>query len=235
MNRTLDRLSWLITARPWITILVLVLITVLLAAGAARRAEVVEGAALAFLPPGHPVGEAVNEINELFGDSGDVRVVTLVFRGETLTPEGLSQMDGLLDAILADDEVVRLLAPGDALLAPSAFIGRALQVDGFESVTQAEIDAVRSAPELQAAIEAMTGIDEDGTPVAIATIRLSDSDEGAVEEAEREINELANENEGPLRVSSVSPTVVEDEYKEATESGMIPLIGLALYRGSRAR
>ena len=29
-------------------------------------------------------------------------------------------------------------------------------------------------------------------------------------------------------MSSVSPVVVEDEYKEATESGMLPLIGLAL-------
>ena len=228
MDRTLDRLSWLITARPWITILVLVLITVVLAAGAARRAEVVEGAALAFLPPGHPVGEAVNEIDELFGDSGDVRVVTLIFRGEALTPEGLSQMDGLLNTILAREDVPGLLAPGDAVLAPSLLIGSALQVDGFDAVTQAEIDAVRDAPELREALTAMTGLDEDGTPVAIATIRLSASDEDAVEEAERQINELANADEGVLEVSSVSPTVVEDEYKEATESGMIPLIGLAL-------
>ena len=88
MNRTLDRLSRLVTARPWITILVLLLVTVVLAAGAGRRAPVVEGAALAFLPPGHPVAEAVNEIDELFGESGEVRVVTLVFRGDVLTPVG---------------------------------------------------------------------------------------------------------------------------------------------------
>ena len=35
-------------------------------------------------------------------------------------------------------------------------------------------------------------------------------------------------SEGPLRVTSVSPAVVEDEYREATESGMVPLIGIAL-------
>ena len=228
MNRTLDRLSWVVTSRPWITILVLVLITVVLAAGATRRAEVVEGAALAFLPPGHPVGEAVNEIDELFGDSGDVRVVTLIFRGEALTPEGLAQMDGLLNEVLAQEDLSGLLAPGNPVLAPSLLIRDALQADSFDAVTQAEIDAVSGSPELQAALTAMTGLDDDGTPVAIATIRLSASDEDAVAVAEREINELATGNEGRLEVSSVSPIVVEDEYKEATESGMIPLIGLAL-------
>ena len=44
----------------------------------------------------------------------------------------------------------------------------------------------------------------------------------------RRINGLAKEDEGPLRVSSLSPAVIEDEYKEATETGMLPLIGLAL-------
>ena len=73
----------------------------------------IEGAALAFLPPGNAVGEAITEIDELFGDSGDVSVVTLVFRGEALTPAGLSQMDALIDGIVADPRVRDLLAPGD--------------------------------------------------------------------------------------------------------------------------
>ena len=51
MNQLLPRLSWLVTVRPWLTLAVLVIITVVLAAGAGRRAQVVEGAALAFLPP----------------------------------------------------------------------------------------------------------------------------------------------------------------------------------------
>ena len=33
---------------------------------------------------------------------------------------------------------------------------------------------------------------------------------------------------GPLQVTSISPVIVEDEYKRATEEGMAPLIGLAL-------
>ena len=54
MSQMLSRLSWLVTVRPWLTIAVLVVVTVVLAAGAGRRAPVVEGTALAFLPPGTP-------------------------------------------------------------------------------------------------------------------------------------------------------------------------------------
>ena len=81
MNNLLDRLSWLVTARPYITILVLLLVTVLLAAGATRRAPPTEGADIAFLPPGHAIAEATSEIEQSFSDSGDIRVVTLLFRG----------------------------------------------------------------------------------------------------------------------------------------------------------
>ncbi|MCY4392975.1 MAG: MMPL family transporter [Chloroflexi bacterium] len=222
----LDLLSRLVTARPWITVLILILVTVLLAAGAGRRAPVVEGAALAFLPPDHRIVDATNQIDELFGAAGDITVITLVFRGDALTPEGLTQMDALLDSIIAGEAEV--LAPGQPVVAPSLVIQAALQVDGFESLTQGQIDSARGDSAIQSALAAMAGTDVDGTRVAIATIRLSDADEEKVEEAERRIHELAIGDEGPLLVSSVSPVVVEDEYKQATESGMLPLIGLAL-------
>ncbi|MCY3647913.1 MAG: MMPL family transporter [Chloroflexota bacterium] len=228
MSRVLDRLSWLVTVRPYITIAILLVITVVLAMGAGRRAEVIEGAALAFLPPGNDVADAINEIDELFSESGDVRVVTLVFRGEAFTPDGLSQMDALMDWILGHPDIGGLLAPGDAAIAPTFLIGTVLQTDSFESVTQAEIDSARGVPEIAAGLAAMTGTDEDGTAVAIATIRLIDTGDERIQEAERSINELATDDEGPLRVSSVSPVVIEDEYKKATEEGLLPLIGLAL-------
>ncbi len=228
MSRVLERLSWLVTVRPYITIAILLVITVVLAMGAGRRAEVIEGAALAFLPPGNDVADAINEIDELFSESGDVRVVTLVFRGEAFTPDGLSQMDTLMDGLLGDPAIGSLLAPGDAATAPTFLIGTVLQTDSFESVTQAEIDSARGVPEIAAGLAAMTGTDEDGTAVAIATIRLIDTGDERIQEAERSINELATDDEGPLRVSSVSPVVIEDEYKRATEEGLLPLIGLAL-------
>ena len=228
MSRVLARLSWLVTARPYLTILVLLIVTVVLAAGAGRRAPVVEGAALAFLPPGNAVANAIEGIDEHFGESSDVGVVTLIFRGEALTPEGLSQMDGLIRRITGDPGVGELLAHGDPVIAPTLLINAVLQADGFGGVTQAEIDAARGVPEIGGALAAMTGTDTDGTPAAIATIRLINTGDERVKEAERRINELAIADQGPLRVSSVSPIVVEDEYRKATEEGMAPLIGLAL-------
>ena len=228
MSRVLDRLSWLVTVRPYITIAILVLITVVMVVGAGRRAEVIEGAALAFLPPGNAVANALNEIEEVYSVPGDVSVATIIFRGEALTPAGLSQMDALVEELVADPKIGALLAPGDSIGSPAALFRAVLQVDSFESVTQAEIDAVRSLPEVAGALSALTGADADGTPVAIATLSLIDTDDERIKEAERTINEVAAADEGPLQVSSVSPIVIEDEYKEATESGLVPLLGLAL-------
>ncbi len=227
MSRLLDRFSRLVTARPYITLLVLLLITVGLAAGATRRAPPVEGASLEFLPPGSAIATAVDELDEFFGASSDVSVVTLVFRGDALTPGGLAQMDALLDGILARPDVAALLAPADPLIAPSLLIEAAGGLDAA-SVTQAEIDSLSGMPEIGGALAAMGGIDSDGTPITIANIRLLNTGDTRVQDAERRISELAADSAGPLRVSSLSPVVIEDEYTEAIETGMAPLVGLAL-------
>ena len=228
MSNALDSLSRLVTARPWLTLLILLVVTVVLAMGTTQRLPPTEGASVAFLPPGHPIGTATQEIDENFGESGAVVGVTLIFRGEALTPDGLSQMDGLLDEIVQTPGVVELLAPLLPVAAPSHVIASVLQVDDFESVTQEQIDSARDVPQVQDALAAMTGTDSDGSPVAIARIRLNDTGDETVLLAERSISELAAANEGTLRVSSLSPGVIEDEYKKATEEGMAPLIGLAL-------
>ena len=227
MSKILGWLRRMITNRPYLTLLSLLLITIVLGAGAARRVEPVEGASLAFLPPGSVIGNAAADLEEFFGDSGDVRVVTLVFRGDALTPGGVSQMDALLDNILSDPGVAGLLAPADPIIAPSMLIEAVSGMDAA-SVTQAEIDSVQSIPEIGGVLSALSGTDTDGTPVTIATIRLRETGDERVVAAERTINDLARAAEGPLHVSSVSPTVIEDEYREATESGLAPLFGLAL-------
>ena len=228
MDKVLDRVSGLITARPWLTITILVILTVALGAGAVFRAPPTEGADVAFLPPGHPLANSTQEIDELFGDSGEVRVATLIFRGEALTPQGLSQMDALLDEIVADPSVGGLLAPTDPVIAPSLLVKALLQVDSFETVTPEQIAAASGPAEIKGALAGMSGTDSDGSPVAIAIIRLRATGDERVADAERRINELAAGDEGPLAVSSLSPVVVEDEYKRATESGIGLLLGLAL-------
>ncbi len=226
--KVLDNIIRLVTARPWLTLLVLLVVTVVLAMGTTQRLPPTEGASVAFLPPEHPIAEAKQAIDERFRESGEVIVVTLIFRGEALTPDGLSQMDGLLDEVVQAPDVGGLLAHGVPVIAPSSLIGDALQLDGFESIAQAEIDSVRDIPLIKEALEGLTGTDASGDPVAIASIRLNDAGDERVAVAERRISEMAERNEGVLRVSSLSPAIIEDEYKRATEEGMAPLIGLAL-------
>ena len=227
MSRPFDRFSRLVTARPYITIIVLLLITVVLAAGATRRLPPVEGASVAFLPPGSAIATAVEELDEFFGESGDVSVVTLVFRGEALTPGGLAQMDALLDSILAGPGVAELLAPADPIIAPTLVIEALGGVD-TASATQAEIDSVVSVPEIGGALAAMGGSDTDGTTITIASIRLTDTGDTRIQDVERRIDELTSASAGPLRVTSLSTIVIEDEYSDAIETGMGQLVGLAL-------
>jgi predicted RND superfamily exporter protein len=233
MGRVLDWLSRAVTARPWITLAVLAVVTVVLASGVGQRAPQAENEA--FLPRDSDVAKAMDEIETLFADSADVTTVTLVFRGEALTPEGLVQMDELLGRIASDPKVRDLLPPANAVIAPSVFLKFALQVQNFDSVTQdgidGALDALRATPETAvtaAALDAMVGADGDGTPVAVGTVRLLDTGDEVVSEAELRIDELVRDDEGPLRVSSVSIAVIEDEVREATGSRMVPVMGIAL-------
>ncbi len=105
MNQILDKLTWLVTARPYVTLAVLLVVTVVLAAGASLRGE-------------------------------------------------LSETEGFL--------------PPDSAIAQA-------------------IDDARTVPEIQAGIDAITGIDADGTPVALATIRLLEADVEQRQQAERRI------------------------------------------------
>ena len=221
----LDSIGRLVTARPYVTIVTLLVITVVLGAGVSLRAELDETDG--YFPRDSAVARALDEIDGLFGESGEISIVTLLFRGEALTPEGLGQMSGLLTEIAADPQVAALLAPIDPIAAPSLFIGAALQVDSFESLPQEQLDAVRSVPEVQAALAAMTGTDSDGTPVAIATLRLRDTGDGRLPDAERRVYDLAAGAEGPLRVSSVSKAVIEEEYQRSYREDITPLIGAA--------
>ena len=224
MNKILDRLRSLVTGYPWVSIAALLLITVALGAGSNYRAPPPETSET--LPQGSAVAQALAEIDELFEDSG-AHVATILFRGEAITPAGLTQMDGLVNEILADPTVAELLAPPDPVIAPSSFVKAALGVETFGSVTQSEVDTVRSVPGIAEVLDALTGADTDGTPIAIANISLQDTGDERIGAASRTIHESALASEGPLRASSVSPVIIEEEYQRATEEGMAPLVGAA--------
>ncbi len=225
MNQIIERLSNLVTARPWITLAVLLAITVLLAAGVPLRQELAETEG--FFPPDSPIVEAMDQIDELFQATGQISTTTLIFRGEALTPAGLAQMDGLTGRIAEQPDVQALLSGDDAIVSPALLVQAALGMDGFESVSQAQIDQAGAVPQIGAALDAMTGTDADGAPIAIATVRLRDTDDERLQNAERLIHDLALADTGALDVSSLSPTLLEDEYRGSRDQ-MGTLIGAAL-------
>ncbi len=225
MNDLLGRLSALVTARPYVTLGLLLVCTVVLAAGVPQRAELDETDG--FFPPDSPIVQAMDRIDELFAASGQVSTTTLVFRGYALTPDVLGQMQATVDRIVADDAVRDVLLDDDPVISPAALLEAALETDDIGSVSQREIEEAAATPPIDAALTAMTGHDADGASIAIATIRLRDSGDESTQQAERRIHELASGGDGPLRVSSVSPTLIEDEYRAARDD-VGSLIGLAL-------
>ncbi len=222
MNRVPNLIVRLITARPYLTIGLLFVITIALGAGAVLRAEIDETDG--YFPPNSPVVKALEEIDELFGEAGETAVITLVFRGESLTPQGLSQMSHLLDEITSDPEVSPLFASANPIVAPSSLIEAALQIDGFESITQPQIDAIRDIPQIQGALTALTGTDDDGSPITVATILLQDTNEERLQKAETRVHDIAASSSGPLLASSVSPAVIEEEYQRAYREDTAPLV-----------
>ena len=228
MNTVIGHFSRLVTARPWITIAMLLMVTVVLGYGTTYREPPTEGASLAFLPPNHPLGDAAEDIEEHFGDSGEIIAGNIVFRGETLAPDGLAQMDALLADIASDPVIVDVLTPADPIFFPSSLFKAVLQVNDLGTVTQAQIDSVRNAPGIGETLGAVTGTDVDGTQVAVGSFQLINTADNRVIVAQERINELALDSEGPLSASSLSPRIIEAAYQKATEEGMAPLMMLAL-------
>ena len=196
MNAILGQFSGLVTARPKIALLVMFAVVIALGAGASLRAPLPETADT--LPEGGPVALALAEIDEYFREFGAGRVVTLLFRGDAISPAGLSQMADLLNRVVTDPAVGELLAHDNPVAAPTLLVQAMLQVDSFESVTRAQVDDAPAPPELRAAFDALTGTDTDGTEVAIAVVRLRDTGDDRVAEAERRISKLAAADERPV-------------------------------------
>ena len=226
MDNVLNLLSRLIVARPYVTLAVLLVMTVILGSGITLRSVTPETAEL--LPKGSAVADALEQIDELFGDADDVRIVTLLFRGDAMTPSGLNQMASLLEDIVREPDVGELLTPTNSVFAPSALVMSLLEVNNLEAVTQEDIDTLEGPPEVLSILDAMTGTDAEGAPVAVASIRLIDSGDDQVDVAERRIDAMASADEGPLRVSSISYIVIDDEGREYAETALGPLMGLAL-------
>ncbi|MXW25150.1 MAG: MMPL family transporter [Dehalococcoidia bacterium] len=234
MGRVLDGLSWLVTVRPVVTLAVVVTITIALGAGIPQRAPQADNEI--FLSDDSEVAVALDKLEERFGESAETVSVTILFRGDALTPEGLAQIERVIERVTSDDRVADVLAVGRAVVAPTQPLAEVLGVQGFADTTQAEVDAALDRIGREAtlagpreALDSLTGTDADGTPVAIATVRLRDpGDMETLVEAELAIHELTEAVAGPLAARSVSEATIDEESDAATGSTMLRLMGIAL-------
>ena len=234
MGRIINALSWLVTVQPLATLAVLFVVTIFFAAGILQLAP--QSADEAFLPQDSKITKALEDLESLFSNSASVTQVTLIFRGEALTPEGLTQMEHVLERVVTDPEVANYLAKKSAVVSPSRLLAGPLEVTRFDEVTQAQIDealiAIRGRPELsqvRRALDQLIGTDADGTPVAAANIQLIDlGAEEPVSDVELRISELGKQAQGPLSVRSLSQAVFDEEQKKATGPRVRQLLGLAL-------
>ena len=234
MGKLFDRVVRLVAVRPWATLAVLAVVTLVLASGTGLRAPQAERTA--FLPQGSRIAQALEDVETHFGNSAQVAVVTLLFRGDALTPPSLAQMDRFLQRIAAEPGVADFLVPGGAFIAPTQIMAELLETDNFDDVSQerinAALDHLRAAPgqaPARAALDAMVGSNAAGQPVAVATVRLSAADQEAADAAAVRINDLARAEPGPLAVSTVSHAVIKAEYQDATGGRrLLPLLGIAL-------
>ncbi len=138
-SRIVDLATGAVAARPWITVAAVLAATLLFGGGLAFRSPQAETGA--YLPSDSDAARAAEAIDELFGGSSDAVVTTVIFRGDALSPGGLAQMDDLLDRIEAEPSVAETLTTTHAIVAPTSVIGGVLGADGFDSVTQEEINA----------------------------------------------------------------------------------------------
>ena len=228
----LDRLSRLVTAKPVVSLIVLGAVTVALGSGMTRLAPQAEDTA--FLPEDSRVATASDKIDVLFGASDDTITATPIFKGDAaLTPEGLAQIDAALSQAASDPRVAPLLAQPNPIAAPTLMLAGALGTSDFAAVSQQQIDEAAA----QLPLARLVGADDDGTAVAIASVRLvadadgdgdAEDDADALADAEFAVRDVMEASDGPLAGGSLSPAVVSEESQGATGSEMAVLMVLAL-------
>ena len=233
LSRLVDYASGAVAARPWVTVAVVLVASVLLGGGLTLRAPQAETGT--FLPSDSDAARAAETIDELFGGSSDAVVTTVIFRGEALSPAGLAQMDELLDRVAVEPGVAQALSTSRAIVAPTSVFGEVLGVDRFDALTQADINSALARmltdPGLirpQTALSEMTGTDSDGTLISVATVWLRDTGDDLTRQAQLRIHELAEASQGPLLARTVSPALIEQVYRDATGPGFVPLMALAV-------
>ena len=226
MKTVFESLARVVTSHPRRALLTLAAITAVLLYGSTLLGP--QAGNEAFLPGDSDVAEATDTLADAFPDSAGLTNVTILHRGEFLTPEGLAHIDRVMASSLAEPTVAERLALTDPVTSVAAAYKRALGVDDLSSISQQEVDAVAGQPEFAMLLQSLSG-DADGQPLVISSIKLRElGDPDGLEDTELLVADVVEAVEGPLDVRSLSGATIDEESAESSSSSMTTLMLIAL-------
>ncbi len=216
----------LVTKRPAIALVVLGAITAVLLFGTTLLGP--QAGNEAYLPGDSDVAQAAGTLGDAFPDSAGLTNVTILHRGEFLTPEGLAQIDAVIAAAISEPTVAERLAITDPIISVAGAFTRALGTDDLSTLSQQQIDAAAAQPEFATLLSNLSGA-ADGEPLVISSIKLRQLDDAdGLADAELLLADLVGTVDGPLEVRSLSAATIDDESAESSSSSMTILMLVSL-------
>ena len=192
-----------------------------------------------FLPADSELADASSAIRESFPEAAGVEIVQILARGEVLAPDSLRGVRDLQTTIVRDP-VVQPFLVDEPVTGYVSIIERLLASAGIDlaTVSQAQLNAILArVSEVPALAEAKAGLDRlvprnpAGNPVAgLSLITLNEAgDPLGLQAAQLRVHEIANSADlAPLEVSIISKANSNTESREARESSLVLLMGIAL-------
>ncbi len=194
-----------------------------------------------FLPADSELAEAFAAIRESFPAAAGVEIVQILARGDVLTADSLRTVGDLQTRIINDPAVAPFVV-AEAVAGYVGIVESLLAVDGLDLATVSDaqlaavLDRVARSPAL---VEAKAGLDRfvprdaAGAPVAgLSLVTLNDAgDPLGLQEAQLRAHDIAasaSADGASPAVSIISKASSNTEGKEARESSLFVLMGIAL-------
>lgn len=216
MGKLFGSIAGIVTRRPGMALALLAVVTGVLLSG--MRLSVPQAGNEVFLPADSEVSAASDTLSDAFPDTAGLSSVTILHRGEFLTPEGLAQIDAVVAAAIAEPGVQERLALTDPVVSVAGAFKQALGVQDLGGVTQQQIDALAAEPQMASLLGNLSGT-ADGEPLVISTVKLrSLGDADARNDVELLIADAVETVDGPLSVRSMSSATRSLDFDEASPS-----------------
>ncbi len=233
MGKFFESIAGVVTRKPVAALALLGLVTAALAGGMSLRQP--QAGNEVFLPAGSDVADASDTLDESFPDTAGLSPITIIHRGDFLTPHGLNQIDRVIAAAVSEPSVQERLALTNPGTSVAGVFKQALGVQNLSGVSQQAIETVAADPQIAAVLSNLSG-EADGEPLVISSIKLrSLGDSDATADVELLVADAVETVDGPLSVRSMSSATRNLDSAEASPSmgtlmmGALAVIAVLLF------